>query len=170
MTDVGTLTAQALDADAFAPFGAFLQPPSETGQRAMFGDWLEPVEGRAQHYHLNRVPPTELPVTVERVECHPHAAQLFLPVGVSRYLVTVMPSDQAGKPDPTRALAFVVPGTMGVAYHPGTWHAGISVLDGEASFAVMMWRGGEDDDDVFASITPTEVWAADSAAGSGERV
>ena len=40
---------------------------------------------------------------------------------------------------------------MGVVYHPGTWHAGITVLDSEATFAVMMWRGGEDDD-VFAPI------------------
>ena len=169
MTDVVTLAARAPDADAFAPFGAFLEPPADIGGRAMFSDWLEPVEGRAQHYHLNRAPTTSLPVVVERVECHPHAAQLFLPVGVSRYLVTVMPSDEVGAPDPTRALAFVVPGTMGVAYHPGTWHAGISVLDGGASFAVMMWRGGDDDDDVFASITPTEVRAADSSVGSGER-
>ena len=163
-----TVTAEAPDEDGFAPFGAFLEPPAEIGGRAMFSDRLEPVEGRAPHYHLNRAPATSLPVTVERVECHPHATQIFLPVGVSRYLVTVMPSDAVGEPDPKKALAFVVPGTMGVAYHPGTWHAGISVLDGEGSFAVMMWRGG-DDDDVFASITPIEVRAADSAIEGGER-
>ena len=94
-----------------------------------------------------------------RVECHPHAGQLFLPIGVSRYLVTVMPADDTGGPDPTRALAFVVPGTVGVAYHAGTWHAGISALDTEASFAVLMWRGA-DDDDVFAPVSPIEVQAA----------
>jgi len=154
-----TVTARAADAEAFAPFGAFLEPPVGAGERVMFSEWLEPVEGRAPQYHMNRVAPTSLPVTVDRVERHPHAAQLFVPMGVSRYLVTVMPSDEVGDPDPARARAFVVPGTMGVVYHPGTWHAGMSVLDAEGSFAVLMWRGGEGDDD-FASIAPTEVRAA----------
>jgi len=158
VTEALTLMARAPDADAFAPFGSFLEPPAGAGERVMFSDWLAPVEGRMSHYHMNRVAPASLPVTVDRVERHPHAAQLFLPMGVSRYLVTVMPSDQAGDPDPARARAFVVPGTVGVAYHPGTWHAGISVLDADGSFAVLMWRGG-DDDDAFASIAPTEVRA-----------
>ena len=93
---------------------------------------------------------------VDRVECHPHAAQLFVPVAVSRYLVVVMPSDETGAPDPARAEAYVVPGTTGVVYRPGTWHAGISVLDEEGSFLVAMWRGGEDDD-VFVSVPTVEV-------------
>jgi ureidoglycolate lyase len=145
------VTPQDPDPSAFAPFGAFLTPPTEVGDRSMFEHWLEPVSGRIQQCHLNRVSPSTLPITLEQVECHPFAAQLFLPMGVSRYLVTVMPSDESGAPDPGRALTFLVPGTMGVVYHPGTWHAGITVLDSEATFAVMMWRGGEDDD-VFAPI------------------
>jgi len=67
-----------------------------------------------------------------------------------------MPSDAAGSPDSAHGLAFVVPGTLGVVYRPGTWHAGIAVLDAEASFAVLMWRG-EKDDDVFAAIPPIEL-------------
>jgi ureidoglycolate lyase len=150
------LTVRHPDPAAFAPFGAFLQPPAGVGDRTMFGQWLEPVPGLSQQCHLNRVAPSTLPLTVNLVESHPHASQLFLPMGMSRYLVTVMPSDEAGAPDPEHALAFVVPGTLGVVYHPGTWHAGIAVLDAEASFAVQMWRGAEEDD-VFASITPLEV-------------
>jgi ureidoglycolate lyase len=122
----------------------------------MFSEWLEPVPGLSHQCHLNRVAPSTLPLTVKQVEHHPHAAQLFLPMGVSHYLVTVMPSDAVGSPDSAHALAFVVPGTLGVAYHPGTWHAGIAVLDAEASFAVLMWRG-EKDDDVFAAIPPIEL-------------
>jgi len=161
-----TVMAREPDADAFAPFGMLLEPPAEVGERAMFSEWLEPVLDRVPQYHLNRVAPTDLPVTIDRVERHPHAAQLFLPIGVSRYLVIVMPSDELGAPDPGRARAFVVPGTMGVAYHPGIWHAGISVLDGEGSFAVMMWRGGADDDD-FASVAPIDVRAAPTATEGG---
>jgi ureidoglycolate lyase len=146
-----TLTVRAPDPEAFAPYGWFVGRPDDFGGRAHFEEWLAPVEGRTPHYHLNRVTATSLPVTIDRVERHPHAAQLFLPVGVSRYLVTVMPSDADGAPDPAAALAFVVPGTMGIVYRPGAWHTGISSLDDEGSFAVMMWRGGEDDD-VFAEV------------------
>jgi ureidoglycolate lyase len=152
------LTARDPDPAAFAPFGAFVQPPAAVGERSMFGRWLEPVAGLSQQCHLNRVTPSTLPLSVDRVECHPHACQLFLPIQVSRYLVTVMPSDEDGAPDSARALAFLLPGTLGVVYHPGTWHAGISVLDAEATFAVLMWRGGEEDD-VFAPIPRLEVHA-----------
>ena len=38
-------------------------------------------------------------------------------------------------PDTEQAAAFVVPGTLGVAYHPGTWHAGIAVLDADGAAA-----------------------------------
>ena len=150
------LTAREPDPTAFAPFGAFLQPPAAVGERSMFSRWLEPVAGFSQQCHLNRVTPSTLPMTVDRVECHPYASQVFLPMGVSRYLVTVMPPDAAGTPDATQALAFLLPGTLGVVYHPGTWHAGIAELDSEATFAVLMWHGGEKDD-VFAPIPPLAV-------------
>jgi len=158
------LTAGAPDPTAFAPFGAFLVPPAGVGERALFHGWIPPVPGLAQQFHLNRVASSTLPLTLEQVERHPHAAQLFLPVGVSRYLVTVMPSDAAGEPDPGGARAFLVPGTMGVVYHPGAWHGGIVVLDREASFAVLMWRGAGDDD-VFAAIPPLVVHPPPSGSG-----
>ena len=158
-----TLTVRTPDPVAFRPFGAFLEPPADVGDRSRFGHWLQPVPGLSQQCHLNRVAPTTLPLTVDRVERHPHAAQVFLPIHVSRYLVTVMPSDRAGAPDYAHAMAFALPGTLGVVYHPGTWHAGITVLDAEASFAVLMWRSGEEDD-VFAAIPPIEVHPAGPAA------
>jgi ureidoglycolate lyase len=161
------VVAGAPDPEAFSPFGSFITAPDDVGGRAHFESWLEPVPDRAPSYHLNRVAPTSLPVTVDRVERHPHAPQLFLPVGVSRYLITVMPSDAQGAPDPTRARSFEVPGTMGVAYRPGVWHAGISVLDAEGSFAVMMWRGEEGDDD-FQAIAPLTVVASRTSTGADD--
>jgi ureidoglycolate lyase len=145
-----------IDAEAFGAFGALLERPHRVGERAPIDEWLKPVPGRTLHTHLNRVAPTRGSLNVDRVERHPHAAQVFVPVGVSRYLIVVMPPDADGAPDATRARAFVVPGTTGVAYRPGTWHTGIAVLDQEGSFLVAMWRGGEDDD-VFAPIPPIEV-------------
>lgn len=164
-----TVTVQPPDAVAFQRFGAFLKPPAVVGERSRFDHWLQPLPGLSQRCHLNRVAPSTLPLTLERVERHPHASQVFLPMCVSRYLVTVMPSDSAGGPDATQARSFLLPGTVGVVYHAGTWHAGVAALDAEASFAVLMCRGAEDDD-VFAGIPALEVRAAGSdaqAAGEG---
>jgi ureidoglycolate lyase len=108
------------EAAAFAPFGALIDAPAQAGTRAMYGEWLAPVPGLALQFHLNRVPRATLPAALEQVERHPHAAQVFLPVDVSRYLVTVMPSDAAGAPDPARGLSFVLPGHVGVVYRPGS--------------------------------------------------
>lgn len=153
-----TIRAVAPEAASFAPFGAFVEAPARPGQRRLYSDWLAPVAGLALQVHTNRVTPTASPCTVTRVERHPHAAQLFLPLDGSRYLVTVMPPLPDGRPDAGRALAFVVPATLGVAYHRGTWHAGITALDTEASFAVLMWRGAADDD-VLADVPPLQVEA-----------
>lgn len=150
------VTAREPDQAAFAPYGSFLVPPDGVGDRSLFSQWLAPLPGLAQQSHLNRVAASTLPTTVDLVEYHPHAAQLFLPIGVSRYLVTVMPSGGDEIPDVEKAKSFVVPGTMGVVYKPGTWHSGIVALDSEASFAVFMLRGA-DDDDVFLPIEPFEV-------------
>lgn len=141
------------DAAAFARFGALIEGPHLLGDRRMYSDWLSPVTGLELQFHINAVGPSALPLTLAQVEHHPHAAQVFVPVDVSRYLVTVMPAGPDGTPDPVQALCMVLPGTMGVIYRPGVWHAGVTVLDRTAHFAVLMYRGVPDDD-VFAPIPP----------------
>ena len=158
------VTAEAPDARAFAPFGAFIEMPARAGARSVYSDWMAPVSGLAPHVYTNRVAASALPLTLDRVEHHPHTAQLFLPLQVTRYLVTVMPSDAAGRPDTSLARVFLMPPTLGVVYRAGTWHAGMTVLDADASFAVLMWHGATDDD-VFAAIPPLVV---DPPASVGE--
>ena len=150
MTRIAAITPAEAD---FAPFGAFLAPPARHNERAQFGHWLAPVDALELQCHLNSVAARALPVVLDRVEKHPHAAQVFLPVDVARYLVTVMPATDDGGPDPARALCVVVPGTRGVVYRPGVWHAGIMTLDRDGHFAVLMRRGAPDDD-VIATIPP----------------
>lgn len=146
-----TLVALPPDAAVFAPFGAFIDRPAEAGTRRMYSPWLAPVPTLTPQFHTNHVGPSALPLGVTRVERHPHASQVFLPLSASRYLVTVLPPRADGQPDVARAHAFVVPGTLGVAYRPNVWHTGIVALETEASFAVLMWRGAADDD-VFADV------------------
>lgn len=153
------VATEAPDAGVFAPFGTFVDVPARTGDRRLYSEWLAPVPGLLLQFHTNRVAPSPLPLVLDRVECHPHAPQVFLPLTVTRYVVTVLSSDTGGRPDPASARAFLMPPTLGVVYRAGTWHAGITVLDEEASFAVLMWRGG-DDDDVFAAIPSLVVHAA----------
>jgi ureidoglycolate lyase len=48
---------------------------------------------------------------------------------------------------------------MGVIYRAGVWHAGAAVLDRPGSFAVLMWRCGDDGDDEFRAIPPLGIEA-----------
>ena len=42
---------------------------------------------------------------------------------------------------------------QGVTYAMGTWHHPVTVLDGPASFAVLMWRDGTAGDEEFVPVT-----------------
>ena len=150
-----TLIATAPDAATFSPFGALIEKPDAAGDRRMFSHWLPPVEGLALQFHLNQVAPSALPFALSQVERHPHAAQAFVPVDVSRYLVTVMPSAADGTPDVAGARCFVLPGNVGVVYRRDVWHAGMTVLDRPGSFAVLMMRGAADDDVMLSVPTMT---------------
>lgn len=158
--------AQPPDATAFAPFGVFVDAPARAGERQPYSAWLAPVGDLTPSFHTNLVTPGTPPLQVRRLERHPHAAQVFLPLKGSRYLVVVAPTAAGGAPDPAGVRAFVVPATLGVAYRPGVWHAGITALDGPASFAVMMWRGAAVDDE-FADVAPWTVAVPDGASLDG---
>lgn len=141
--------------DRFAAYGAIIDRPAQFGERAFYSHWLG-GENLAAVFHVNNVPMTTMPAVVDRLERHPHAAQCFVPLDVSRYLVTVAPSKADGSPDLEQVETFLVPGTVGVLYAPGIWHAGISVIDRAGAFAVLMWRGANDDD-VFTDISPLQL-------------
>lgn len=150
-----TVTLQAPDAAAFAPFGHLVQPPDMPGKRQFYSDALHTRAAQsAPVLHVNHVAPQSLPLEVSGIERHPHAAQCFFPIDVSRYVVMVMPSDANGQPVMDAAVAFLMPGTIGVIYNPGVWHLGATVLDRPGHFTVLMWRGGQSPDDEFRTIAP----------------
>ena len=145
----------AADEAAFARYGRILGPPDAAGARRFYSDALHTrPDDSAPILHVNAVAPSRLPLTVTGVERHPHAAQCFVPLDVGRYVVLAMPDGADGGPDPARALAFVLPGTRGVIFHPGAWHLGATVLDRPGHFAVLMWRGGRRADDEFRAVPP----------------
>jgi ureidoglycolate lyase len=145
-----TLRLTPLTSDAFKPFGAVIEPPPLPGERSFYSQWLGSARtGMEPRFHVNHVPATSLPYTVEVVERHPYAAQIFLPLDVTSYVIVVAPSALNGYPDAGRAQGFVASGTVGIVYAPGTWHAGITVLARPGTFGVLMWRNDTDDDEEF---------------------
>lgn len=149
------VTLQAPNAEAFAPYGHLVTPPEVPGKRQFYSDALHTRDkASAPVLHVNHVLPEVFPIEVSGIERHPHAAQCFFPIDVARYVVMVMPSDDAGDPVPERALAFAMPGTMGVIFNPGVWHLGATVLERPGHFTVLMWRGGPGQDDEFRTIAP----------------
>lgn len=163
-----SVVLQAPDPEAFAPYGQLVIPPDRPGTRRFFSDALQARnEASAPVLHVNHVNPQNLPLEVTGIERHPHAAQCFFPIDVARYAVMVMPSDAAGEPMPDQALGFLMPGTMGVIFHPGIWHLGATVFDRPGHFTVLMWRGGPVQDDEFRTIAPLTLHdPANSEAGA----
>lgn len=153
------------DPAAFAPFGQFIAPPREPGKRAFYSEALHNrPPSAAPVLHVNNVAPSTLPLGVTWLERHPHAAQCFMPLDVSRYVVLVMPSDAQGLPLPALARGFLVPGNMGVIYGTNVWHLGATVLDRPGHFTVLMWRGGHEQDDEFRAIAPLTLMLAPEPA------
>lgn len=143
------------DAQSFAPFGTFIDAASHAGQRKFFSEHLQMRQPRAEPvFHVNHIRHSALPLEIVQLERHSFAAQCFIPLDVSRYVVAVMPSGEDGQPLASKTLAFVMPPTLGVIYHPGVWHLGATVLDRTGHFVVLMWRGGKGPDDDFRSIDP----------------
>jgi ureidoglycolate lyase len=144
------LHARPLTADAFAPYGEvvahqgaerrhFLTEPMRDGpQVTRQACWVSRVKARPAG-----------PVVIELMERHPHAAQTFVPLTATPYLVVVAPTGADGLPDMARLEAFLASGSQGVCYRVGTWHHGLTVLGGPAEFLVLMGQTGRDDDDEF---------------------
>ncbi len=154
-----TLTLTPLTAASFAPYGDVVCASPVPGERALYTDRLTPDgEGTRVSLHVNHVLPSELPFLATRLERHPATSQTFLPLDASRYLVVVADRAPDGSPDPASLKGFWSSGGQGVTYRRDTWHHGMVALDRPARFAVLMWRHGEGNDDVFADLScPVEI-------------
>ena len=157
------------------PFCELVIPPLEPGERTFYTEWLGSTSPTpaTPRLHVNHVAEATLPCTVELLEKHPFASQIFLPLEASTYLVVVAPSLEDGLPDLAGALAFEVPGNVGILYRPDVWHAGATALGGKAHFAVHMWRNDVDDDVFVALSEPIEIAREETLEediwGSGDR-
>jgi ureidoglycolate lyase len=147
------IVAEPLTGDAFEPFGAVLEGSTVPG-RTYLSDTL--ANGRPHAPMSPAVatvePKATFPMRVTGLERHEHSSQTFIPLAVSRYVVLATLDAGGGGPDLGRLRAFVARAGQGVTYAMGTWHHPLTVLDGPASFAVLMWRDGTAGDEEFVPV------------------
>lgn len=148
------IVAEPLTAEAFAPFGAVLEGTPVPGRRYL-SETLASDRGHAPiSLALATVAPKDArPLAVKVLERHEHSSQTFIPLHVSRYLVLATLDAPGGGPDLTHLRAFVARSGQGVTYAMGTWHHPLTVLDGPATFAVLMWRDGTAGDEEFVPVS-----------------
>jgi len=148
------IVAEPLTAEAFEPFGAVLEGTPAPGRRYL-SDTL--ASGRADAPISLAVATVaaraERSLDVKVLERHEHSSQTFIPLHVSRYLVLATLDAPGGGPDLSRLRAFVARAGQGVTYAMGTWHHPLTVLDGPATFAVLMWRDGTAGDEEFVPVS-----------------
>lgn len=136
------IVAQALTAEAFAPFGDVLEATGapdkliNEGYCERFDDRARldfGPDGRAGVSIFNAVP-RALPYTLTLLERHPEGSQAFIPMGGQDWLVIVAP-DEGDKPG--TPLAFRANAHQGVNFHRGTWHGVLTPLHAPGLFAVV---------------------------------
>ncbi|MET0427111.1 MAG: ureidoglycolate lyase [Microvirga sp.] len=145
--------------DGFERFGLIIRHDGAAGDRFDFSRVFESTDtGLVPRLHVNRVEPSTLPLTLTSLERHPAAWQTFLPLDVQRYLACVAIPLADGRPDLTTLQAWILDGQTGVAFAPGIWHAGATVFDAPARFAVI-WprRDAAGDTEMFTLPQPVQV-------------
>jgi len=142
MSDPVRLRAEALSAEAFAPFGFVMDAPDDgrrNGPRVVIADARQ---GAGVGATLIQLTAGASPRRVTQVERHPHSQQFFLHLGGGRLSLVVMPATPAGAPDVAAARAFVAAPGQAFGYHPGVWHAGVAALSNPATVASLLSRDG----------------------------
>ena len=91
-------------------------------------------------------------IAITALERHPHSTQSFVPIRAGRWIVVLAPTLPDGLPDMTNARAFLAGRDDAICIHQNVWHAGLTVLDGPAEFAMMMWRATAGDDSILHTL------------------
>ncbi len=93
------------------------------------------------------------PLQLLKLERHSQASQVFLPLGLHRFIVVVAPGAQAPQWD--RTVAFLSEPGQGVCLRRGCWHHGLIALSDGARFAVI--EGGNYRNDTVESDAPLQI-------------
>lgn len=146
----------AISPEAFAPFGVLITIAPGTARM----NFTAPVENLRAHASANlamvRPPATDLPLLVDLMERHRFSTQAFIPLGGVQAVLLVAPGGDEG-PDLDAARAFLVPGDVGISYHVGVWHTGMTTLAQAGAMAMLVHEDGSADDTGFRPVSPLEI-------------
>lgn len=160
------LVAQALAAEAFAPFGTVISADGRSGRPINAGTTMRfdvipdlqlTLGGGTPLLAVYRASARTFPLPLAELERHAHGSQAFVPLNGARFVVVVARGDAA--PTAESLHAFTVEGTHGVVLAPGTWHHGLLARDA-GDFVVLERRapaGEPVDCDVLHLAQPVEL-------------
>jgi ureidoglycolate lyase len=138
-----SLVAAPLDARSFANYGTVIDVAGRLPERINDGT-TQRYADLAQLDVCARGDPVisiyvasarPLPMPIAKLECHRQAAQVFLPLGLHRFIVVVAPGSDAPEWDGVRA--FITAPGQGVALKRACWHHGLVALGDGDRFAVI---------------------------------
>lgn len=154
------LKAEALTADAFAPFGEIVAHVGDGVRHPLDQAFVFTDADVRPHMWVNRYVqrPLSPPVVIDKLERHPHSFQTLIPLHAARFLVAVAPNTRDGLPDLARLRSFMTTPGQGVTYRPNVWHYAFTPLEGPNEIVVLIGLTGRKDDMIEASIeTPVAV-------------
>lgn len=102
------------------------------------------------------------PLRIVKLERHCRASQVFIPLGMHRFIVVIAPGREA--PEWGNVMAFLTSPGQGISLHRGTWHHGLVALNDADRFAVI--EGGSYRTDTEEQMTAKEIWLADPFSGN----
>ena len=136
------IKTQPLTTDAFAPFGDVLEAtgkPDKIINNGFCGRYHDRAQldfgagGRAG-ISVFKAEPRALPYKLELMERHPDGCQVFIPMSLDDYLVTVAEDDNG---TPVNIRAFIAGAGQGINYHRNTWHGVLTPLAAPGLFTVV---------------------------------
>lgn len=147
------IVARQLTAEAFAPFGEVIAlGPGQPGSDAYAADMVNLRPEARLNVSISRSSPVGLPLKVKAMEIHPHSAQAFLPIEISRYLVLVCGKTADGGPDVGGVRAFIAGPEQGINYKPSTWHHPFTVLDAPSRQVMLRYDRDDEEDTIWYEI------------------
>jgi ureidoglycolate lyase len=129
------LPVRPLTRETFAPFGDLIAP-IEDGIAFGPGDAALDLAGGTPRLYIMRLP--RRGVVFKQITRHRGVTQCLAAMSGKSWLIAVAPpqalDDPAAEPALADIAAFLVPGTVAVKLHRGTWHAGPFFDDEEICF------------------------------------
>ena len=142
------IQAQPLDSRAFAAFGSVIDTAGRAaeaindGTTQRFSDLAAldlRAPGRDPVVGIYVAQARAFPLRIAKLERHRQAAQVFLALGLHRFIVVVAEGAEVPRWDAVRA--FISAPGQGVSLHRGCWHHGLVALADGDRFAVI--EGGD---------------------------